>query len=183
MNFEAVFKLLVEKFQSEKIDFALIGGFALHASGLSRATKDIDFIVAEKDIVKVKKIMFSLGYELIHQSKDVSNYLGKLVELGKVDFLHAHRKYALAMLKRANENTIMQGKFKVRVITAEDLIGLKVQSSSNDPKRYNQDMAGIESLIKINYNSLDFPLLREYFALFNREKELDQILLKVKNAQ
>lgn len=182
MDFEAVFKLLLENFQKEKINFALIGGFALHLAGLSRTTQDIDFLVDKKDSPKVKKIMFSYGYELLHESEDVSNFLGKLKELGRIDFLFAHRQYAKLMLAKAEYKEILNGKFKVKVIRIEDLIGLKVQSSSNDPKRYHQDMADIESLLRIHYKNLDLGLIKEYFQLFGRENELEKILAEIKNA-
>ncbi len=182
MNFEAVFKLLLESFEKAKVNFALIGGFALHTAGVTRTTEDIDFLVLKEDMSKVKKIMLSYGYELLYESEDVSNFLGRMGELGKIDFLHAHRKYAKLMLGRAEEKEILKGKFKIKVIKPEDLIGLKVQSSSNDPKRYHQDMADIEAVIRANYKNLDLNLLKEYFALFNREKELEEILEKLKNA-
>lgn len=183
MDFDAVFKLLIESFNKNKINFALIGGFALHVAGLTRATQDIDFLVAKEDMPKVKKIMLSYGYELIHESEDVSNFAGKMVELGRVDFLHAHRKYARAMLERAKEEWILNKKFKIKVIKTEDLIGLKVQSSSNDQTRYYQDMADIEFLIRTHYNNLDMSIIKEYFSLFDREKELGQILKNLKNAK
>ena len=68
------------------------------------------------------------------------------------------------------------------MLAAEDQIGLKVQSSSNDPERLHRDMADIEQLIRDNHSRLDIGLLREYFRLFEREKELDAILKKVKHA-
>lgn len=182
MNFEAVFKLLIESFDKVGIDFALIGGFALHTVGVVRATGDIDLLVAKEDMPKVKRIMLSYGYELLHESEDVSNFLGRMGELGRVDFLLAHRKYAKLMLARAQKKAILDNKFKIKVIQPEDLIGLKVQSSSNDPKRYHQDRADIESIICANYKGLDMKLIREYFALFEREKELDEIVGKIKNA-
>ncbi|MFH0826529.1 MAG: nucleotidyl transferase AbiEii/AbiGii toxin family protein [Candidatus Omnitrophota bacterium] len=181
MNFEAVFKLLTEEFKKNNIRFALIGGFALHAAGFTRATKDIDFLVAKADMEKVKKIMESFGYELIHESEDISNFLGKMKELGKIDFLHAHRKYAKEMLERAQDKEILSGRFRIKVIKAEDLIGLKVQSSSNDPGRYHQDMADIQSLIRINYKNLDMRLIKEYFDLFERGEELKGLLEKIKD--
>lgn len=181
MDFEAVFKLLIENFQKGKITFAIIGGFALHVAGCARATKDIDFLVAKEDMPKVKRLMLSYKYELLHESEDVSNFLGKMTGLGKVDFLHAHRKYTRAMLERAQNKELLNGRFKVKVITPEDLIGLKVQSSSNDPGRYYQDVADIECVIRTNYKTLDMDIVREYFELFDREKELKQILEKLKN--
>ncbi len=178
-----VFKFLIESFMREKVDFALIGGFALQASGITRTTRDIDLIILSEDSPKIKALMLKQGYELLHESEDILNFTSKNFELGRVDFLLAHRKYTIAMLKRAIEMPVLDGEFKVKVLKAEDQIGLKVQASSNDPARLYQDMADVRELIRNNYATLDTGLLREYFALFEREKELDDIIREIKNAK
>ena len=172
---------MIDSFQAEGIDFALIGGLALQAEGLARTTLDIDLLILSQEAEKIKAIMQRGGYELRHESSDVLNFCSKNRDLGRVDFLLAHRKYATAMLKRAKLKEVQAGFFKVRVLAAEDIIGLKVQSSSNDPTRMLQDMADIEQLIKKNYSHLNRELLKEYFRLFEREKELEQIIMKIKN--
>jgi hypothetical protein len=176
MNFESVFELLLTQFKKYQINFALIGGFAMHVAGYTRATGDIDFLAAKEDMPKVKKIMLAYGYQPIHESEDVTNFSGTMAALGQVDFLHAHRKYARRMLETAKEADILNGKFRMKVLCVEDLIGLKVQSSSNDSTRYHQDMSDIEFLMKANSKNLDIPKIREYFRLFDREMELDKIL-------
>ena len=181
MDFNLVFKFLIETFQCEKINFALIGGFALQAAGITRTTRDIDMLILSKDSKKIKDIMIKHGYELIHGNKDVLNFCSKKFELGRVDFLLAHRKYTTAMLERAEEKEIFAGKLKVKVLKIEDQIGLKVQSSSNDPKRLRQDMADIQLLIGNSYPRLDMNLLKEYFGLFGREKELQEIIEGIKH--
>lgn len=179
MDFEAVFRFLLESFQKAKVEFALIGGLAMHAAGYMRATNDIDFLVSKEDMPKVRQIMLSFGYEAVHESEDVSNFVGRLGSLGRVDFLHAHRQYARRMLKEAVETDILDRKFKLKILRAEDLIGLKVQSSSNDPQRYHQDMADIEALMRVNHEKLDLSRIKEYFALFEREDELKSIVEKL----
>ena len=69
---------------------------------------------------KVKQWLMELGYELIHESEDVSNFKGLMKELGQIDFLHAHRQYTRNMLKRAREYEILHNKFKVKVLIPED---------------------------------------------------------------
>ena len=64
----------------------------------------------------------------------------------------------------------------------EDQIGLKVQSSSNDPRRRLQDMADIQGLVKEHYAQLDMKLLKEYFGLFDRADELEKIVNDIKDA-
>lgn len=179
MDFILVFKFLLETFQRDKIDFVLIGGLALQSAGITRTTGDIDLLVLSESKEKIKDIMIKHDYELIHENEDVLNFHSKHIELGRVDFLLAHRKYAISMLKRAEEKTVFGGKFKVKVIKTEDQIGFKVQSSSNDPGRLHQDIADIELLIKNNYSKLDFNLLREYFGIFGREEELNKIIREI----
>jgi hypothetical protein len=176
MDFALVLKFILDRFGRQNIDFALIGGLALQNAGVSRTTQDIDLLILAADSTKIKNIMTSGGYELIHESQDVLNFTGKDFALGRVDFLLAHRKYTLSMLQKAKEADLFEGRFKIKVVQPEDIIGLKVQSSSNDKARYNQDMADIRAVIENNYSQLDMDLIREYFALFNREKELDEIL-------
>lgn len=183
MHFELIFKFLIENLLREKIDFALMGGFALQAVGITRTTRDIDLLILSEASPKVKNLMLKHGYELLHEDEDVLNFASKKFELGRVDFLLAHRKYAIAMLKRAEEKPVLGGRFKVKVLKIEDQIGLKVQASSNDAKRLYQDMADIRELIQNNYSTLDMNLVREYFSIFNREKELDDIIKENKDVE
>ena len=183
MNFSRVFKFLIEALNRRNIDFALIGGVALQSAGVSRTTQDIDLLILGKNAGDIKDIMLSRDYELIHESEDVLNFVGRKVELGRVDFLLAHRKYTFAMLKRAKEKDIFEKRFKIKVLDIEDLIGLKVQSSSSDPQRLYQDLADIELLIRNNFASLDLGILKEYFELFGRKKELDKMINAIKNAK
>ncbi len=182
MNFEKIFPFLLENFRKHEIRYALMGGFALHAAGYTRATQDIDILILKEDMPKIKQLLLSLGYELIHESREVSNFKGILKELGQIDFLHAHRQYTKNMLKRAQECAILNNTFKIKVLIPEDIIGLKIQASSNDPSRHTRDLADIEKLITLNKDRLDIKLLKEYFSLFGREKELDDLLERTRNA-
>lgn len=61
--------------------------------------------------------------------------------------------------------------FKVKVLQIEDLIGLKLQALTNDPKnRYAVDAAAI----KLHGDRLDMGLVREYVGLFGKEALLDE---------
>ena len=182
MNFELVFKELLEEFSKNNVRFALIGGFALHVAGFTRATKDIDFLILTEDIAKIKDIMTRLGYELTHESLEFSNYWHPMIPLGCVDYLHAHRKYTREMLSRAKKHKILEN-IEVPVLIPEDIIGLKVQSMVNNPERRSLDMADIEYLIRENLNTINMDTVREYFDLFDRGHELDELLTRIKDAQ
>ena len=182
MDFEKIFTFLLKNFKKYNIQYALMGGFALHAAGYTRATQDIDILIRKEDMPKVKKLLLSLGYEVLHESEDVVNLRGMIKELGQIDFVLAHRQYAQNMLKRAQEYGILNNKFKLKVLVPEDIIGLKVQAMANDPGRQSRDWADIEKLAALHKDKLDQKLLREYFSLFGREKEWDKLLEKHKNA-
>ena len=182
MDFEKVLTFLLKHFEKYEIRYALMGGFALHAAGYSRTTEDIDILILKEDMPKIKKLLISLGYDVAQESEDVINFKGALHELGQIDFLLAHRRYTKNMLKRAQECAILKNKFKVKVLVPEDIIGLKVQATANDPNRYSRDLVDIEELLRLHQDRLDMSLLREYFSLFNREKELNELLEKIKNA-
>lgn len=179
MDFIRVFQLIIENFESKKIDFALIGGFALNAVGISRSTQDVDFLINKKQISEAEKILTEHGYHLAFESEDVKSFIGIESSLGRIDFILAHRNYALAMLKRAVQKSILNNRYQVKVIIPEDLIGLKVQSSSNDPGRYHQDMSDIENIIRLYFNQLDLLLVKDYFQLFERSAELEEIRKRI----
>jgi hypothetical protein len=166
---------LVEAFDRTQIDAALIGGLALGAVGVGRATQDIDFLIRKEDAPKVRALMQAKGYRLLHESDDVVNYVHALPLGGRVDFLYAHRRYARAMLERAAPQEAFGGQLRVKVVRVEDQIGLKVQSSANDPSRYHQDMADIEALMRAHREGLDYALIGEYFTLFDRTAELNAL--------
>jgi predicted nucleotidyltransferase len=155
--------------QAHHIEHALIGGVALSAHGVVRTTLGVDFLIAAEGADHVHQLMSSLGFETIHRSSDVGNYLLKNL---RVDFLNAHREYTRAMLDRAMP-VVIAG-VSTKVVRGEDLVGLKVQALANDPTRA-QDRADIENLLRTAQN-LDLALVRKYFAIFGKEPELDAIL-------
>jgi hypothetical protein len=79
------------------------------------------------------------------------------------------------MLGRAALHDILGD--SVAVVDASDLVGLKVQWSANDPTRRHRDLADIEWLLR--NADIDPERVREYFRLFDREKELDTLLAEL----
>jgi hypothetical protein len=65
------------------------------------------------------------------------------------------------------------------VVDAADLIGLKVQASSNDPARRRMDLADVQRLLECAAG-VDLDRVREYFRVFDREKELDALLAELR---
>ncbi|MBS0514587.1 MAG: hypothetical protein JSS16_03835 [Proteobacteria bacterium] len=67
---------------------------------------------------------------------------------------------------------------RLRVVSAEGLIGFKLQAYVNNPKRA-QDIEDIRSLLRANYNTLNMGEVRRYFRLFEREALLDEIIIDI----
>ena len=149
---------------------ALIGGLALAAHNYVRATQDVDFLAAADDAEQLHALLLDLRYRCLHRSEDAANYArgGE-----RIDFLFAHRPASENLLKNAELRETEIG--RVRVVSAEGLIGFKLQGFVNDPKRA-RDMDDIRSLLRANRGRLNMDEIREYFRLFQCEPLLDELL-------
>src|SRR6056297_1394633 len=107
---------------------ALIGGLALAAHGVVRATQDVDLLIDGEDADVAHRCVQALGYECVHRSIEAANY--ERDDEG-VDLLYAHRAAARHILGLAEVQHTPFG--EIRVVTAEGLIAFKLQSYCNDP--------------------------------------------------
>ena len=161
-------------FAALKTPPALIGGLALAAHNYVRATQDVDFLAAAEDAEQLHELLLGLGYRCLHRNEDAANY-----ERGgeRIDFLFAHRPASERLLRDAELRQTEMG--RLRIVSAEGLIGLKLQGFVNDPKR-TRDMDDIRSLLRANRGRLKIDELREYFRLFRRESLLDDLLAETR---
>jgi hypothetical protein len=164
-NLESLLGRLLREFDRRKTRYALIGGFALGAHGAPRATRDLDFLVHNDDMPGVHEFLTAAGYRRIHHSENVSQY-DRGGPWGAIDFIHAFRPLAVEMIARAIPKASALVGLPVKVVQAEDLIGLKVQSLANNPARRHKELADIESLLELG-SDVDWARIREFFALFN----------------
>lgn len=151
-------------------EFALIGGLALASHKVVRATQDVDLLVDSDNADPVEAELRGLGYERVHRSADAANYVRGDQRL---DLLYASRPIARRLLAGARQVATSLGSLKV--VSAEGLVGFKLQALVNDPRR-TQDLEDIRALVRANRSTLDIDEVREYFRLFERESLLDEIL-------
>lgn len=149
---------------------ALIGGLALVAHQVVRATQDVDFLVAAEDAEALHVALLEHGYRCIHRSADAANYARGSERL---DILLAHRPRARELL--AGAVPVDTGAGRVPVVSVEGLVALKLQGYVNDPFR-TQDLEDIRALLRQHRGLVDINALREYFALFGRKELLDELL-------
>jgi hypothetical protein len=174
MDFTAILPTLVEEFDARQLRYALIGGLAMALRGVQRTTLDADFILLEDDLAACHSILGSLGYSRDFHSDNVSHYIAQHPSLGRIDLLHAFRTATLGMLQRAERLPLTPG-CAIPVVHTEDLIGLKIQAACNDPTRATGDWSDIHQLIQHagrTRQSIDWELLGDYLALFEKSDEL-----------
>lgn len=152
---------------------ALIGGLALAAHNVVRATQDIDFLADSSDADGLHSALLNIGYRCIHRSEDAANYLRGDEGL---DLLYAHRPVARRLLREAEVRETPMG--QLRVLSAEGLIGFKLQGYINDPKR-GRDLDDIRALLRANRATLNMTEVQGYFVLFERQALLDEILREI----
>lgn len=150
--------------------FALIGGLALAPYKVVRATQDVDLLVEMGRADDIDAELVKLGYRRLHRGVDAANYLRRDERL---DLLYAGRPIARRLLDGAAE--LDTGLGRLRVVSAEGIIGFKLQALVNDSRR-TQDLEDIRALVRANRAELDMNEVREYFRLFERESLLDEIL-------
>lgn len=160
----------VKAFSDCKTPPALIGGLALAAHQVVRATRDVDFLADADDADHLHGILIGLGYRCVHRSVDAANYLRDDEGL---DLLYAHRPIARKLLNEAVIHPTIMG--SLRIVSAEGLIGFKLQALANDPSRI-RDIEDIRALLSTKHDELDMQEIREYFALFDRTQWLDELL-------
>jgi predicted nucleotidyltransferase len=149
---------------------ALIGGLALAAHKVIRATQDVDLLVDTSVADQIDEAVTQLGYHCLHRSGNAANYARGPERL---DFLFAGRPIARRLLADAVQRTTEYG--ALCVVSGEGLIGFKLQAVVNDPRR-TQDLEDIRALLRANRASLDMNEVREYFRLFEREALLAELL-------
>ncbi|MBS0462059.1 MAG: nucleotidyltransferase family protein [Proteobacteria bacterium] len=160
----------VSAFGKRGIAVALIGGLALAAHHVVRGTRDVDFLGDGDDGDRLHEVLLGLGYRCIHRSADAANYVRGDEGL---DLLYAHRPEARRILAQAQERHTSMG--ILRVVGAEGLIAFKLQGYVNDALRL-RDLDDIRQLLRVNRDRLDMAQVRRYFAIFDREPLLDELL-------
>lgn len=157
-------------FARNRTEPALIGGLAVVAHKVVRATQDVDFLLEAEAADRVHDALLKLGYQCLYRSADAANYVRGTEGL---DLLYAHRPLARRLLAQASQRETPMG--PLRVISVEGLIGFKLQGFVNDATR-TRDLDDIRALVKLHRTSINLDELREYFALFNQSHLLDELL-------
>lgn len=170
MEIQDTLTLAAKSLKDEGIPFALIGGFALAAHGVVRATEDIDLLIVGSKRENAKRCLLTSGFKLVFENAEVLHFSG----IGQLDILLANRAATQDMISRAKA---ING-FPVPVVAAEDIIGLKIQAYKNDSKREFQDKADIQALLE-KVSNLDFNLIKKYADMFGEWRFILELQNKI----
>jgi hypothetical protein len=139
------------------IDAIMIGGHAVNHYGVSRATQDIDFMVAAADTDAVRWIMHAEGFTNVAEHETVIFFHQPGAAL-RVDFLKVDRETLDRLLAHAKTVEYFGG-HGVRVPQLRDLLAMKLFSlSSGKVKREDKDFPDIVNLVIENQVSVDCEL-------------------------
>jgi hypothetical protein len=140
------FRDFIESLNSNKVEYILIGGWAVGLHGNPRTTKDIDFLVesSTRNIKRLQKALYEFGAPPVDEEH--FKIPGNAYRMGRhpmqIDVLsHAIGIDTVKCLKRAE--IISFENINIRVISFDDLIESKKATGRL------QDLADAEKLIKI----------------------------------
>lgn len=157
---------------------ALIGGLAVIAHKVVRATTDVDLLVAVEDADRVHQAILALGYECIFRSDDAVNY-----QRGdeRLDLLYSYPgRESEALLRDAVVHTLpVVGKAKV--VSREGLIGFKVGGYLGSDKTRTKDLDDIREILRLYRGDLDMAEVKRYFDLYPEGPALwQEVMTKLK---
>lgn len=176
MNFKNQIILLTEFFNREKLDYAIIGAFALHAYGYTRATRDVDFITRLEYQEKIINYLESQDFETINRTEAFSNHLYPAGSV-RIDLLYVEGETADSIFDSV-EKKVLFDELKIPIVSPEHLVALKLFAASSDPQRKLKELADIKELIRIR--NIEPGKIEKYFKKYNLEKYFDEITSKNK---
>lgn len=106
MRFDEVLTTFTREMERLDLRYAVIGGLAVQALGLSRFTRDIDLVVESSGRDAVICFAESLGYETLHASEGYSNHLHADETMGRIDFMYVTPE-DVAALERVGAHDVL----------------------------------------------------------------------------
>ena len=142
-----IFEFLADFFRQTKIQFLLIGGFAVNAYGFSRQTADVDCLIAEENKVKALQRFQASGFKIQAQGPIFARLTHTEYSMD-LDLLFVESRTLQNMIKEAKSVKITGQCLPIPSLN--HLIALKLHAVKNDPQREWSDLPDILNLVRIN---------------------------------
>jgi hypothetical protein len=171
MTLRDIFETVCSFFESEEMDYAVIGAFALYGFGYVRATRDVDFVTKSGYQTRIVAFLESLGFDTIHSSEAFSNHVHPIGS-GRVDMMYVEGATADQIFSQVRPISIFKSR-TYPVVSPLHLVAMKLFSASNDPERKLKDLADIEQIIKTT--AIDLTELKKLFTKYGLEDWYDEL--------
>jgi hypothetical protein len=168
---------VIEILRREKIDYVVIGAFALSAHAVVRASSDVDALlhISYARLTKLSSMFESAGFTTTLCSGDADDPILGMLVLGdshgnQVDLLGGLRGLDPKVFSRAMEVTFLNK--ILRIVGREDFIAMKCFAGGP------QDVADARSAYQAAQGPVDLDLLRTTTRRFGRDAadKLEEVL-------
>lgn len=155
-SIEFVFDAVARQLPKAGVEFLMIGGHAVNHYGYSRATIDVDFMVAASDLDAVRVAMKEAGFTNVSQSENVVFFTKPGLPL-RVDFLQVDDETMRTLLADAED--VDYGGQSLRVPSLANLIAMKLFAlKSGSSNRWEKDFPDIVHLVIENQMKMETDL-------------------------
>ena len=137
---------LVEGLRAGGVSFLLVGGLALLAHHVERATGDIDFACEKSSRVLAGRVMSGMGYTILHEQPELYT---RFHQAGRriVDFIYLDEETYRQLAEAAVESEV--SRVRIQVPSLDHLLAMKLFSASQSSTR-GKDLGDVLSLIANN---------------------------------
>ena len=168
---------VVEILRREKVDYAVIGAFALTVLGVIRATTDVDALLFTKPsrLAKLEKLFKQVGFDTELRTAEADDPVSGMLVLSDDFGNHVELLGGLRNMDPEIISRTLKVKFReetLRIVGREDFIAMKCFAGSP------QDLLDARSAYKAAPGPIDLDLLRTVTRRFGREAadRLEEIL-------
>jgi hypothetical protein len=176
MNFLKVLALLDDFLTRQQHRYVVVGAFAMHAYGMTRATADLDLAVDTAAQPALLPHLEALGYQTLHASAGYSTHIHPLGRLGRLDFLYLARETADTVFAAAQRSLELEGRV-FPVPRVEHLAAMKAFAMKNAPERSLQEMADVLQMLQLP--GVDRREIQTYFRTYGLEEKFDELLQRL----
>jgi Nucleotidyl transferase AbiEii toxin, Type IV TA system len=165
---ESIFHAAIDALRRTGSDVLLIGGLAVNHYGFSRATSDIDFMLASTNAVSARREMVASGFVDV-EDRDNVTYFRMPESSFRVDFLKVDQATMSKLVGRAV--TVRLHDRDVNVPDLKDLLAMKLFALKHGgSRRMYKDLPDIAYLVK--HHGVDVDLVLKPLALEFADEEL-----------
>ena len=144
-SIERIFDVVGRQLPRAGVEFLMIGGHAVNYYGYSRATIDVDFMIAASDTATVRSVMKNAGFINISESENVVFFNHPQIPF-RVDFLQVD-PHTMRTLVQGAERIDYAGQL-LNVPCLENLIAMKLFALRNgSASRKEKDFPDIVHLV------------------------------------